>query len=139
MTFIGLLLRFAIGYACGLLARPLLSRPLSEFGDNVSMRGGIAGGLGASVPYLLLNSILVTDIPPIFIAHEHWVSAAVCLLAIGGVEFIAGPTPQSESQRAAAEHVASPLLCTGSGAFSLESPSRIRGSFISSEGLPLLG
>jgi hypothetical protein len=106
MTFIGLVVRFAIGYACGLLARPLLSRPLPRIGDE-SIHG-VAGALGASVPYLLLNSILVTRMPLVLTRNEHWVSATACLLAIAGVEIIAGSTPQSESHTVAAEPLSRP-------------------------------
>jgi hypothetical protein len=100
MTFIGLLLRFVIGYAFGLLAGPFLPRTSSTFGD-ISIRGGIAGALGASMPYVLLNSIWSERIPLALTRHEHWVGATACLLAIAATEIIAGPSRLPEARGAA--------------------------------------
>lgn len=108
MTFAGLLLRFVIGYVCGLLARPLVSRSFSRFGD-VSIHGGIAGGLGASVPYVLLNSIWSDRVPPAVMRNEHWVSAIVCLLTIATTEIIAGPSRLPEARAIPEEPVAATL------------------------------
>jgi hypothetical protein len=108
MIFGGLLFRFALGYLCGLLAGPFLRRRFSKFGD-VSIRGGIAGALGASVPYLLLNSIFATRMPLVFIGHENWVGAIASLLAIAGVEIIAGLNPRFESPTTPADRAAAAL------------------------------
>jgi hypothetical protein len=108
MTFAGLLLRFVIGYVFGLLARPLVSRSFSRYGD-ASIHGGIAGGLGASVPYVLLNSIWSDRVPLALTGHEHRVSAIVCLLAIAATEIIAGPSRIPEARTTPEEPVAAIL------------------------------
>ncbi len=101
MTFSGLLVRLVLGYMLGLFAGPLLGRYYSKPGD-VSIRGGIAGGLGATLPYLLLNSVWVAwsaQLPPwLFISarHQNWSSFVSWLLVVtltenlGAVRFLRG-------------------------------------------------
>jgi hypothetical protein len=109
MTFVELLLRFFVGYACGLLTGPLFGRYYSKPGD-VSIRGGIAGALGSAGPYVLLNSIWVQQwmtedvsvspwlsVVAILTRHTALVSLVVCIFSIAIVEWI-GRTPRAEER-----------------------------------------
>jgi hypothetical protein len=58
MTFTGLLLWLALGYTVGLLIGPIVKSGGLVWRD-VSVGCGVAGGLGASAPYVLLHSIWV--------------------------------------------------------------------------------
>jgi hypothetical protein len=58
MTLSGLLLWLAFGYTVGLFVGPSIRSTRSDWRD-VSVGCGVAGGLGASAPYLLLHSIWV--------------------------------------------------------------------------------
>ncbi len=58
MTFWGLLFRVLAGYVAGLVIVPHVRRPRASWRE-VSIVGGFAAGLGASVPYLVLNSAFV--------------------------------------------------------------------------------
>lgn len=98
MTFVELLVRFFSGYACGLLIGPLLGGYYSKLGD-VSIRGGIAGGLGSAGPYVLLNSIWVQEwmTGGVLTRHTVWVSIFFCILSVAIVEKVGHP-PDSEEQ-----------------------------------------
>ena len=98
MTFVELLLRFFLGYACGLLIGPLFGGYYSKPGD-VSIRGGIAGGLGSAGPYVLLNSIWAQERlrGNVLTKHTVWVSIFVCILSVAIVEWIGRP-PRAEEQ-----------------------------------------
>ncbi len=64
MALAAILLRFLLGYLCGLLIGPLLGHYYSKPGD-VSIRGGIAGGLGSAGAFMLLTSVwMVIDLDP---------------------------------------------------------------------------
>jgi hypothetical protein len=88
MTFVGLLLRFFLGYACGLLTGPLVGGYYSKPGD-VSIRGGIAGGLGSAGPYIFLNSIWAQEWTKgkVLTTHTVWVSIFICILSVAMVEW----------------------------------------------------
>jgi hypothetical protein len=58
MTFTGLLIWLAVGYGAGLLIGPFVKSSRLG-GRDVSVGCGVAGGLGASAPYVLLHSIWV--------------------------------------------------------------------------------
>lgn len=60
MTFTGLILTLILGYAAGLVFGPHF-RGKSRWGE-VSIASGIAGALGASAPYVLLNSVWAQDL-----------------------------------------------------------------------------
>ena len=98
MTFLELLLRFLLGYAYGLLIGPLLGGDYSKPGD-VSIRGGIAGGLGSAGPYVLLNSIWLQEWTNenVLTRHTALVSIVVCILSVAIVERIGSP-PRGEQQ-----------------------------------------
>ena len=97
MTFVELLRRFFLGYACGLMIGPLFGGYYSKLGD-VSIRGGIAGGLGSAGPYVLLNSIWVQEwmTGDVLVRHTGWVSIFVCILSVAIVERIGRPTRAEE-------------------------------------------
>jgi len=98
MTFVQLLLRFFLGYAGGLLIGPLLGGYYSRPGD-VSIRAGIAGGLGSAGSYLLLNSIWVQQwgTENVLTRHTGLVSIFVCILSVVLVERLGRP-PRAELQ-----------------------------------------
>ena len=109
MTFVELLVRFLLGYACGLLIGPLLGGYYLKLGD-VSIRGGIAGALGSAVSYVLLNSIWVQQwmtedvsvspwlsVVAMLTRHTALVSIFVCILSVAIVERIGRP-PDADEQ-----------------------------------------
>ena len=108
MTFVELLLRFLVGYVCGLLIGPLIGGYYSKVGD-VSIHGGIAGGLGSVGPYVLLNSIWVQQwmaddvsisswlsVLAMLTRHNVWVSIIFCILSVAIVEWVGRPAHAEE-------------------------------------------
>jgi hypothetical protein len=92
----GLLLRFFLGYMCGLLIGPLIGGYYSKPGD-VSIRGGIAGGVGSAGSFMLLNSVWAHEWSSFLTGHASWVSIVTCILSVALVEWI-GPRPRAERQ-----------------------------------------
>jgi hypothetical protein len=92
----GLLLRFFLGYVCGLLIGPLLGGYYSKPGD-VSIRCGIAGGLGSAGPFMLLTSVWAHEWSSLLTGHTTWASILGCILSVAVVEWIAG-RPRVEAQ-----------------------------------------
>jgi hypothetical protein len=78
MTFTGLILSVLLGYAAGLVIGPRLRREESSWSD-ICIACGLAGGLAASTPYLLLNSIWVHELVTEQISPDGIVAIVVWL------------------------------------------------------------
>jgi hypothetical protein len=94
MILVQLLLRFFLGYVCGLLIGPLLGGYYSKPGD-ISIRGGIAGGLGSAGSFVLLNSVWTREWLSPLARHTIWTSIVVGICSIAIVEWF-GPRPRAE-------------------------------------------
>lgn len=95
-----LFLWFVIGYTIGLLLGPYVGRNHSP--RSVSIRGGIAGALGATAPFVFLTSVWAQEasssgLVNALVHHARMVSIASCLICITLTEtFRHSPPPRSE-------------------------------------------
>jgi hypothetical protein len=142
MTLMGLVFWFALGYIFGLIVGPHVGRYRSKWGE-VSIGGAIAGGIGASAPYVILHSIWVQRVVegPSFseaaelviwsVKHVAVTCVASCVVVLvvtelfsrraGPNESLESPSPQSDGDRRKSRRRAEAwlLLCLPGAAYSL--------------------
>jgi hypothetical protein len=137
MTFVGLILRFALGYGLGLILGPHI-RPGRSSWREVSIGGAVAGALGASAPYVLLHSIwvqyLIADGHPasggavllIWLGHNVTVVClACCIVAIIAWGLLSNSRPNPLFESASVRHTYKKntpiwlLLCLPAASYSL--------------------